>query len=514
MSNFTLVPPAHHLSPERFGTFGPEVVDLGAEAGLIADPEQALILDDTFAYDRHGKSVAFDVCVVCARQNLKTGVFKLCALGWLFVRPQRLVMWSAHKFSTAQEAHRDLVELIDGSPSLRKHLKRVVSGGLETSIELKSGVRIIFKARTRSGSRGLSGNKVVLDEAFALDPFQMAALVPTLSAMPDPQLLYGSSAGLMDSEVLRGVRDRGRSGTGYRLAYIEWCAQHGLCEADHCSHALNTPGCALDRVENWYDANPLLGRRRKNGTGLTLEYIRSERETFAKIPLEFARERLGWWDEPGADAVFGPGKWTACARPTPALRVRIEALAVEVDAELAHASIVGAANIGGLSYVQPLQHGLGTDWVPAALARLGDPRTKILVDGSGPAAELIPHILAYRDPATGRTPNKRRIKELVSSDNFDAYAAFYKAVLGGVIWHDNDPLLRRSLDGAVPRNVNDRITWGRRQSTSDITTIVAATLGAWWVGLPSRGTHAPAAQPQVVSAPAAAPRDSVMSAGF
>ncbi len=76
-------------------TLGPEVAAVATLAGFAPDPEQQLLLDGSFALDRAGKSVAFEVVVIAPRQNLKTGFEKQYALGQLFVRREPLVVWSA-----------------------------------------------------------------------------------------------------------------------------------------------------------------------------------------------------------------------------------------------------------------------------------------------------------------------------------------------------------------------------------------------------------------------------------
>ncbi len=249
MTPSALVEPAYRSSPSFTRTLGPEVADLAALAGFEPDPEQRLGLDLLFALDEHKRSAAFEFAVVCSRQNLKTGLFKQAALGWLFVTDQDLVVWSAHEFRTAQEAFRDMEILITGCAPLARRVKKISYGNGEEAIELLTGQRLIFKARTKTGGRGLSGDKVVLDEAFALQPAHMGALMPTLSVRPDPQLVYGSSAGLAESAVLRGVRDRGRARSSARLAYLEWCSE-AVCAEPGCEHTLGAPGCALGACQN------------------------------------------------------------------------------------------------------------------------------------------------------------------------------------------------------------------------------------------------------------------------
>lgn len=469
-----LVEPAYRAAPEYTQTLGPEVAELCEMVGFGPDAEQRLALDLIFALNGEGKSAAFEFAVVCSRQNMKTGLFKQAALGWLFVAEEQLIVWSAHEFSTAKEALRDLSALIEGNQHLSRRLKSIRYANDDPSIELKSGQRIKFKARTLTGGRGLTGDKVVLDEAFALTADHMGALLPTLSVRPDPQVLYGSSAGLARSEVLRQLRDRGRPGLSPRLAYLEWCAARGGCAEDGCEHVLGTAGCALDDEDNWQAANPLLGRTRENGTGLTYEFVRAERQ--ALPPAEFARERLGWWDESGVDEAFGPGNWDACAGSQPD-GVEIAALAVAVSYDLEWASIGAAGVLDGKLYGRPLLHGPGTGWVVDRCQELqAAHEVEVVIDGRGPAADLIQPL---KDAGV-------RLRVADTTIVLDAYANIQKAVRGRRFVHESFPELDAAAAVAVPRPVGDRHAWGRKQSDSDISPLEAVTLAAWVAG---RGTR-------------------------
>src|SRR5258708_35183548 len=124
------------------------------------------------------------------------------------------------------ELFKDFEQLVTGVAFLRRQTKRIIRNHGEEGIETKTGARLSFKTRTKAGGRGLSARKVILDEAFALRAMHMGALLPTLSAQPDPQVLYGSAAGMFDSDVLQDLRDRGRAGEAAdpKLAYMAWCA--------------------------------------------------------------------------------------------------------------------------------------------------------------------------------------------------------------------------------------------------------------------------------------------------
>jgi hypothetical protein len=420
-------------------------------------------LDAVFALRADDRSAAFEVAAVACRQNLKTGLFKQAALGWLFLTGQRLIVWSAHEFPTSVEAFRDLSELIEGRDWLTRRLKRIYRGNGDESIELMSGARLIFRARTKGGGRGLSGDKVILDEAFALQPVHMGALLPTLSARPDPQVLYGSSAGLADSEVLRGVRDRGRKGLG-RLAYLEWCAEGAECADRDCSHVYGAvEGCALDDVGNWQRANPQLGGR------IQMETLEGERQA---LPWqEFARERLGWWDDPGVIApAFGPGVWESLLigdGPRP----KAQAIGVAVSFDRAWGSIGTAAKMpDGRVLIGANDRRRGTSWLVSEADRIQrEHGCAVVVDVRGPASPLLDELHAAGVDVTVAS----------TSDVCDACADVYDAAQDGRVAHMGDDDLNAAVTGATARAVGDRWMWGRKTSAGDVSMLEAATLAHW-----------------------------------
>jgi hypothetical protein len=481
-----LVDPRYRSGPPILATDGPEVADLATLAGFAPDPEQRLALDMLFAYDPHtGKSCVFEFCVICARQNLKTGLFKQAALGWLHITDQRLVIWSAHEFDTAQEAFRDMDELHAGTPALAARVKKVHRANGDEAIELVTGQRLKFKARTKAGGRGLTGDKVVLDEAFALKPDHMGALLPTLSVRPDPQVVYGSSAGMVDSEVLRGIRDRGRAGSSERLGYVEWGApeaRESCLRGEKCPHTLGIEGCGLDNPELWAMANPLLGRTRANGTGLTGDTIRSERQ--ALPVMEFARERLGWWSDPSAKVIFPAGKWVACSLRQPD-DLRVGGLAVAVSFDLTRAAIAAAGRDPetGRVHAKPLQTGPGTGWTVDRLVELQRRfGVDVAIDSRGPAAMLIDDLKAAGLRSVSekeREGGLRGLRVMTTDDVCDACAGLFDAVSEERFGHDLYPELEAALEGAVQRSVGDRWAWGRRKSGADISTLEAVTFATW-----------------------------------
>lgn len=472
-----LVEPAFFTRPEWAWTLGPEVADLCDMVGYSPDPEQRLVLDVLFAEDKRGMPVAFETAIIAPRQNLKTGVIKQAGLGWAFLTKERLIVWSAHEFPASKEAFRDLKEIIEGSSFLSRQVKRIYAGSGAEAIELKGDRRIVFRARTRTGGRSLSGDKVILDEAFALTATQMGSLLPTLSARPRPQVVYGSSAGMAHSVILRALRNRGRLGSSARLAWIEWCSKLKGCAVEKCPHFPGTPGCEYDDEDRWQEANTLLGRTRANGTGLPVDLLRGMRQSLP--PEEFAREYLGVWDEPGVSDLFGVGKWEAGEITEHPSYLPVDGLGVAVSVDLRRSAIVAAAldPTTGLIYGKPLVVGPGMDWVvreSLALRESLPGRPRIGLDSGGPAGVLIPKFVAA---------GCDDLVELTMTDYLDSCAGLWEKVDRGVFLHGHYEPLEDAVNGATTRDVRDRWAWARR-GESDITPLEAMAIAVWLADQP------------------------------
>lgn len=141
--------------------------------------------------------------------------------------------------------------------------------------------------------------------------------------------------------------------------------------------------------------------------------------------------------------------------------------------------------------VVPLQHGPGVGWLVDRLKELQlRHRVPVVIDGRGPAANFIPHL------------ESAEIEHHVTSttDVLDGCAHFYTLVTSGHLRHANYPELNAAVNGATTRAVGDRWAWGRRTSTSDISTLEAATLAAWWVSRPEDAPP-PVPPPRVLGSP-------------
>jgi phage terminase large subunit-like protein len=283
------------LPPFDSDVSGRNAVLLAAEAHLELDPWQKLVLEAGLRR-RDGKWAAFETALIVARQNGKGTVLEALELAALFLFPDvRLILHSAHEFKTAAEAFLRVRALIEDNPEFDSQVSRIRTAAGAEAVELKDGKRLRFVARSSGSGRGFTSDLVILDEAYKLGDQEMAALLPTLSARPDPQVWYTSTAGGPDSIQLGRVRARGVAGGDRSLAFLEWSAdEDGYDPADPA---------------DWARANPGLGIR------IAPEYV--EREMAALGPDAFARERLSIGDWPVGDAgqweTITADAWSACA---------------------------------------------------------------------------------------------------------------------------------------------------------------------------------------------------------
>ena len=471
--------PTYMTVPPYAATTGGEAADLAAMYGTPLDDWQRLCLDGGMGEKPDGSWSAFEVAMILARQNGKNVVFEAREMTGLFLLNEKLILHTAHQYKTAQESFRRVVEIVSNYDWFQRKVKRVVRTNGEEAVELKSGARLRFLARSLASGRGFSGNCIVLDESYELGDDEMSALLPTLSAQRNTQVWYGSSAGLQRSvqlaRVWRRIRKAVVSGVPDRsLAGYEWAAD--LCTL-FCR-----PGCDRhDRHDDpavWAKTNPALGIPHLNGTMLTVSAIENELATLGREA--FVRERLSVGDYPsedeGAWSVIPEDIWASRKTGFPGAMVNPLAFAVDASPGQEYATIAVASwhKEGILVEVPEWDHRPGIGWVEdriKELVRRHRPRAGIVIDPRGPASGLIKPL------ESGRI----EITKPALSDSAQGFAQFTTGVLEtGDLRHLGQPELAAALKGATVRETGDGgKLWARRDTTVDISPLVAVTLAQW-----------------------------------
>jgi hypothetical protein len=126
----------------------------------MLDDWQRHILSVALGERSDGKWAAFEVGLIVGRQNGKGAVLEARELAGLFLFGEQLILHSAHEFKTAQEAFRRVLALVQNTPDLERLVSRVRTSHGEEGIELRSGARLRFVARSTGSGRGFSGDVV------------------------------------------------------------------------------------------------------------------------------------------------------------------------------------------------------------------------------------------------------------------------------------------------------------------------------------------------------------------
>lgn len=453
-------------APKSVTSSGDDAIELAHIAGLDLDPWQQHVLRVALGEKPDGRWSAFEVGLIVPRQNGKGSILEARELAGLFLFGERLILHSAHEMKTAVEAYLRIKYLIESTPELLEQVEHFYQSNEKTAIELKSGARLRFMARSSGSGRGFTGDVIILDEAYNL-PFEtLAAVLPTMSAKSitgNPQLWYTSSAGLESSEVLATVRDRGIRGDK-GLAFFDWSAPDDA-DPDDC--------------EMWAMANPGLGIR------IGEDFIEKERSAFGDDDAGlrmFLRERLGVWHDPSKGTVIDPQLWADLADPdSQATDPVVFAVDVPPDRSTASIALCGARADGRL-HVELVRspNERGTAWVADRLIELHErwSPAAVVLDASGPAGSLI---AALSDAGINVLTTSAR-------EMGQACGMFFDAVTESKVRHQSDPRLNNALAAARKRPLGDAWAW-HRKGVSDISPLVASTLALW--GFSTRAQREP-----------------------
>lgn len=449
MASMTSAPPAVvgaqeprlRSHPPFVSSAGDEAIELAHRAGLHLYPWQQLVLRDALGETPAGKWAAFEVGLVVPRQNGKGSVLEALELAALFLsdpdEPPPLILHSAHEFKTSAEHFRRVRDLIENSPLLSKQVRIIRTAAGAEAIELHSGARLRFVTRSGGSGRGFSADLVVIDEAYNLTAESMAAVLPTMSARPNPQVWYTSSAGMVTSEQLARVRERGTKGGDPSLAYFEWSAEDG---AD------------LDDRAEWARANPSLGYR------IPESFVVTER---AALPEEqFGRERLGLWADPDRDkAAIDSGAWLAplLIDTEPTLTVPVFGVATAPDRSWSAICAAWKRPDGNVQILLGDDYRRDATWVEARAKELRSRYgARFLVDAASKG--LVPDAV------------ETTLAERAKADN-----ALSDAVLAGSLRHGNEPALNTAVRAARWKASSETRVLDARGSV-DISPLRAAAL--------------------------------------
>lgn len=425
---------------------------LASSYGIVPDEWQRRVLEAFLGYRADGRFAASRCGFCVPRQNGKNGILEVIELFHMVMLGRR-ILHTSHQMKTSRQAFVRLCEYFDGDryPEMAALVKRIRSTNGQEAVLLKNGGSCEFIARSKKSGRGFTVDTLVMDEAQEMSEDALAALLPTISASPSgnpQQIILGTPPGPSDDgDVFTRVREAGVSGGDDKLAWLEWSAP-------------DSPD--LDDPEVWAAANPALGIR------LNMETLQDERAIMDDVT--FMRERLGMWSTADSARVIPLADWDECSNPNFVDAGGPVALAVDVNPGRDAASIVACGDTAaGEPWLDVVETRRGTpDWLVDRVVGICERENvrAVMVDRKSPAAPII-DVLKRRGV---------RVTETNADNMATAAALFYDSVLSHSLVHLDQPLLNVAVGAARRRRIGDAWGWSRKDTQSDITPLVAATL--------------------------------------
>ena len=471
-------------------TLGDEAAELAVKLRQDVGEEERIALRAMMPVRSDGMPAGLASCIIAGRRNVKSWAMEMALIHDAWITKVNRCLWSAHLTKTSDENFAHLRALVTNTPWLDKRVAQIYGGNGNHSIVFKDlGTdgrprRIDFMARQtgRSGRGQGDVNRLFLDEWLYGTGAMLGAIVPMMGAATDRYMRYGSSPGLLTSESLRALRERGRRGGDPSLSYVEWTSERidadgrrvlPQCADPECSHiAGRAQGCFLDDEDIIRRNNPAYGRR------LDPAFIRQERLELP--PVEFMRERCGIWEDPPTegstdDTLRG---WADAGNDRAAATAPIS-LAFDVSSDLRSAAI----GIHGGSVVELVEwrKGAGTGWVGPRVAELMSTHglAEVGVAAGSPAMSLVKkrensrlgHVLEVGEVALD-------VRVIPATAQVAACQAFATAVNEGHLAHRAQQVLGIAVRDAVRVLSGDGWRWSRSKSPSDISPLWAVVLAA------------------------------------
>jgi len=437
--------------------------------GSGLDPWQKVFVRHLTQHQPGGAPPA-EVGLTVARQNGKSWVMLAYILDQL-LEGKRIVA-CAQRIDLARgqwESINRLFEQRDGLPAPLAALHRRSDHGRGNErLELTNGGMYRVVAANGEAARGLDAiDLVFMDEVRSQTKWDaFAALEPTLTTAPEPQLVMASNAGSGLSCVLNAWRDRGRlrasgAGEGDPIVWCEWSAH---------------PDRDLDDVDGWAEANPNLGHR------FPLSRLESTRRTLADDPNLFRTERMCQWigaDEPAIErALWANLGDPDLAPPTPGDRGLTMAVGVDPDRQgavimLGRQLKDGRVAVGVLDkwVAQPGEHVSDRDVADAIVARWSQWKPR-RIGYNGHTSAPVAHLLTRR-----RLPTV----DIKAHKFFDACALLSEHVRTAQLAHTADPTVDEQLGWAGREALRNGQGWyiSRRRSPGPVFCADAVAMLVW-----------------------------------
>jgi phage terminase large subunit-like protein len=422
---------------------------------LVVDVALEVTADGRFAYQL--------VLVSTPRQAGKSTLFGAVMDHRALMIPRARVWFTFQTHTSAVDwltnEHYPALAIFGGEVHLRR-----MSGSEHVKFRRTEGLIRPFPP-TPAGLHSKTSDLVVVDEAWAFDLVRGRALdqaiVPTQATKPNAQVWKVSTAGDANSVWWLGAIEAGRAaaeaGRTDSVAFFEWACPNELDPTD---------------PDAWPLYHPAYGRT------INAEQMQAALDQLG--PDEFARAYGNRWVSSTA-RIIPLDVWRAGAEEPAELPAAHElALAFDVAVDRSDAAIVAAwRDELGVGHIEVADYRPGVGWLMERLLELAGRWAPVIVayDAAGPALDVADAL-------------ERAGLELVGLKARE-YATACAALLDGLtntqVRYRAHPALDAAAASAAQRRLGDAWAWGRRQSSTSLSPLTAATVALYgWDHAPER----------------------------
>ncbi len=466
------VEPRVNSHPPYETTLGDLAIELGEKAGLFLDPWQQDALNVMCSTDQDGGWLCFEHAEIVSRQNGKGSILEARVLAGFLLFNEELIIWTAHQYKTALELFLRVQRLLRRLEKIGEidPVKTVLTNGehgFERTDAEGNLYRIKFLARSKDSGRGFTGDVVIIDEAYAYTGLMQEALLPTMSARENPQIIYASSPPLSGDtgDVLYDLRQRGEAGDDPALCWRDWGLAGELEQLDDID---------LDDEALWAAANPGYGRR------ITRKFTLKERRSLSREG--FARERLGIWARraTGGSSAIGAELWARLA-DAGAERPADVAFALHVNLLRTHAAIAYAGRReDGLMQVGIVDYRPGVSWVLGRVNTLKERWGPVAIGVDTKSENLLLDLAkaGITPPEDDDHPVRGDLALPGPADVAAAFGLIVDTCRREELRHLDEQPLNLAVAGAGTRPLAGGLAWDHKSSV-EVSPLVAATLALW-----------------------------------
>jgi hypothetical protein len=472
----TCAPPRIQLYPKARKSRADDVFEMAELVEFEFDDWQRQVVEHSFGVAADGRWASKEIGVNVPRQNGKGGILEIVELTAVFdwlpelrkkVKGPPLLIHSAHEFITSQKHFDRVWSLVENTPELLGRVtnnqgqQRAIRSHGQEGFRTTDGCQIEFRSRSKAAGRGFSCDMLVFDEAMFLPESVMGALWPTLRARPNPQVWYAGSA--VDQEihheglVWTRVRERALA-KEKELTYFEWSLDY--------DHPAEVPEEAYHDEDSYWKSNPAYGVR------IFRDHFESEIRALERRTVAVELFGVGDYPDPSGseELVISAEQWGLCEQKDSVLADPV-CLAFDISPERRTTIAAAGKNTDGLWHVEVIDKMPGTQRLAARMVELEQMHSPQLIvcDGYGPAASMLGDL----DEAGVQ------VTALDSKQYADACGRLVDVVTEDTLRHLGSLDLWNAIRGAKTRPLSDRWAWSRKNSTVDISPLVAATIALW-----------------------------------